>query len=127
MDAAMRRVLGADVISSPPVSRAAELAAVAVAGCDMAGRPLGAANQAISEPREPHLRLWQALTTICEHRGDGHVGQLINAGISPSEALVLQAATGRSPESGLRSHRGWSDEEWSASLSSLFTPRARRP
>src|SRR4051812_7586702 len=55
MDRAMRRVLGDDAISSSAVARAAELAAAAVAGCDMAGHPMGAANQAVAEPDEPHL------------------------------------------------------------------------
>lgn len=119
MDGAMRRVLGDEVVSSSSVARAAALAAGAVAGCDMAGRPMGGANQAIPEPAEPHLRLWQALTAIREHRGDGHVQRLIDAGVSPPEALVLQAATGRSPEEGLRSHRGWSTEEWSVAAASL--------
>jgi hypothetical protein len=119
MDGAMRRVLGDDVVSSGSVARAAELAAAAVAGCNMAGRPMGAANQAVPEPDEPHLRLWQALTAIREHRGDGHVHLLVDAGLAPAEALVLQAATGRSPEDGLRSHRGWSDDEWSAAAESL--------
>jgi hypothetical protein len=119
MDAAMRRVLGEDVILSSSVARVAALAAATVAGCTMAGRPMGAANQAVPEPDEPHLRLWQALTAIREHRGDGHVNQLVDAGLSPIEALVLQAATGRSPEDGLRANRGWSDEEWSAAVASL--------
>jgi hypothetical protein len=112
-------VLGDDVVSSSPVARAAELVAAAVAGCPMAGRPMGAANQAVREPDQPHLRLWQALTTMREHRGDGHVDRLVDAGVSPSEALVLQAATGRSPEEGLRSHRGWSAEEWTTAAASL--------
>lgn len=120
MDAALRRVLGDDVASSPAVARAAELAAAAVAGCNMAGRPMGAANQAIPEPDEPHLRLWQALTAIREHRGDGHVDRLVDADVSPPEALVLQAITGRSPEDGLRSNRGWSDDDWSAAAASLI-------
>ena len=119
MDGAMRRVLGDDAVSSPDVARAAELATAAVATCDMAGRPMGAANQATPEPDEPHLRLWQALTTMREHRGDGHVDLLVDAGVSPSEALVLQAATGRSPEMGLRANRGWSDDEWVAAVASL--------
>ncbi len=119
MDDAMRRVLGVDVVSSSSVSRAAELATAAVAGCNMAGRPMGAANQAVSDPDQPHLRLWQALTAMREHRGDGHVDQLVDAGISPCEALVLQAVTGRSPEDGLRSNRGWSADEWSAAAASL--------
>ena len=119
IDAAMRRVLGDGVVLSSSVSRAAELASAAVADCNMAGRPMGAANQALPLPDEAHLRLWQALTAIREHRGDGHVHRLVDAGISPSEALVLQAATGRSPEDGLRSNRGWSSEEWSAAAASL--------
>ncbi|HET6795494.1 MAG TPA: hypothetical protein VFH45_13675 [Acidimicrobiales bacterium] len=119
MDRALLRVLGSDVVSSPAVARAADLAAAAIAGCDMSGRPMGAANQAVALPDEPHQRLWQALTSMREHRGDGHVHQLAVAGVSPSEALVLQAATGRSPEDGLRSNRGWSPEEWSAAAASL--------
>jgi hypothetical protein len=119
LDLAMRRVLGDAVVSSPSVARAAELAARAVAGCNMAGRPMGSANQAIPEPAEAHVRLWQALTAIREHRGDGHVNRLVDAGISPCEALVLQAATGRSPEDGLRSHRGWSADDWSTAATSL--------
>lgn len=119
MDLALRRVLGEEVVSSPSVARAASLAAAAVAGCDMAGRPMGMANQALPEPAEAHLRLWQALTAIREHRGDGHVNRLLDAGVSPCEALVLQAATARSPEEGLRSHRGWSTDEWSGAVASL--------
>jgi hypothetical protein len=119
MDGAMRRVLGDEVLSSSSVLRAAELTAAAVSGCNMAGRPMGAANQAVPEPDEPHLRLWQALTTMREYRGDGHVDRLVDAGVSPSEALVLQAATGRSSEDGLRSNRGWSADEWSAAAASL--------
>jgi hypothetical protein len=108
------------VVASASLSRAAELAAAAVAGCDMSGRPMGAANQALPSPDEPHLRLWQALTAIREHRGDGHVHQLVVAGVAPSEALVLQAASGRSPEDGLRANRGWSDDDWSAATASLI-------
>jgi len=119
IDGAMRRVLGDHVVSSSSVSRAAELAAAAVSSCCMAGRPMGAANQAVPEPDEPHLRLWQALTAIREHRGDGHVGRLVDAGVLPAEALVLQAATGRSPEDGLRANRGWSPDEWSAAAAAL--------
>jgi hypothetical protein len=119
IDLAMRRMLGDTVASSPSIARAATLAARAVAACNMAGRPMGAANQALPEPDEPHLRLWQALTAIREHRGDGHVARLVDAGISPCEALVLQAATGRSTEEGLRSHRGWSAEDWTVAATSL--------
>jgi hypothetical protein len=107
------------VVASPTLDRAAELAGAAVAGCDMAGHPLGAANQALPAPDAPHLRLWQALTAMREHRGDGHVASLVDAEVSPPEALVLQAATDRSPEDGLRANRGWSDDDWSAAAESL--------
>ena len=119
IDGVMRRVLGDSVISSSSVSRVAELASAAVSSCNMAGRPMGAANQAVSESDEPHLQLWQALTAMREHRGDGHVNRLVDAGVLPSEALVLQAATGRSPEGGLRANRGWSADEWSVAGASL--------
>jgi hypothetical protein len=119
IDLALRRVLGDGVANAPEVARAAELAAAAVAGCDMTGRPVGAANQAVVEPDDPHLRLWQALTAIREHRGDGHVHRLIDADLAPSHALMLQAATGRSPEDGLRSNRGWNDDDWTAATRAL--------
>jgi hypothetical protein len=119
MDAALRRVLGDDVVGSESVERAATLAAAAVDACELSARPLGAANQAVTSPDEPHLELWQALTTIREARGDGHVHVLASAGITPPEALVLQAATGRSPEDGLRANRGWSDEEWNVAVESV--------
>lgn len=119
VDRALRRILGDEVVRSPAVARAADLASGAVAGCDMAGRALGSANQAVIPPAEPHLRLWQALTTIREHRGDGHVHCLLGAGVTPVQALVLQAATGRSPEDGLRSNRGWSDDDWASARRAL--------
>jgi len=119
IERALRRVLGDDAVRGAGVARAAELASAAVAGCDMTGRAMGAANQAVTAPDEPHLRLWQALTAIREYRGDGHVHCLVSAGVAPSHALVLQAATGRSPEDGLRSNRGWSDDDWAAAAEAL--------
>jgi len=123
IDRALRRLLGDDAVRSPEIARAAELASAAVAGCDMAGRPIGAANQAVTAPDEPHLRLWQALTAIREYRGDGHVHCLVNAGVPPSHALVLQAATGRSAEQALRANRGWTDDEWAAATHALTEQR----
>nr|MBA2624995.1 hypothetical protein [Acidimicrobiia bacterium] len=49
-----------------------------------------------------------------EHRGDGHVAALVSAGVGPLEAHVLTAAAGRTPAASLREHRGWTDQEWSA-------------
>ena len=111
MDAALRRVLG-DAIDSDDVARAASLAMDAVHSADFSGRPLGAANAALPDPERPHLRLWQALGAIREHRGDGHVACLVAEGIDPCASLVLAAATGRSDPEALRTRRGWSEDEW---------------
>jgi hypothetical protein len=111
IDRAYRRIFG-PTFDAGSFETAAELAGRAADACDVAGRPLSAANAAIERAGQPHLRLWQALTTLREHRGDGHVVSLVQAGIGPAVALVLQAATGRSPLDGVRQHRGWPDDEW---------------
>jgi hypothetical protein len=118
MDLALRRVLG-DALESPAMQTAARLAREAVESGDFDGRVLGQANAALTPPPEPHLTLWQALATLREHRGDGHVLSLVAHGVRPCEALVLQAATGRSPAEGLKANRGWTDEEWSAASEAL--------
>jgi hypothetical protein len=118
MDLALRRVLG-DAVESPAVNAAAELARAAVESGLFDGRVLGGANAALTPPSDPHVALWQALAAIREHRGDGHVMTLVAHGLRPCEALVLQAATGRSPAEGLQANRGWSDEEWGAARDAL--------
>jgi len=118
MDAALGRLLGG-AIDGPDVRRAASLATAAVHSADFSGRPLGAANAALPDPGAPHLQLWQALSAIREHRGDGHVTCLVANGVDPCESLVMQAATGRSERESLRTHRGWSDEEWRSAVMRL--------
>ncbi len=120
MDAALGRLLG-EAIEGPEVRRAASLAVAAVQAADFTGRPLGAANAALPDPGPPHLQLWQALGTVREHRGDGHVACLVANEVGPCESLVMQAATGRSERESLRSNRGWSDEEWRTAVAHLRT------
>ena len=115
MDAALRRLLG-DSIDGPEVRRAASLATAAVEAGDFSGRPLGAANAALSDPGAPHLQLWQALGAIREHRGDGHVSCLVTNEVDPCESLVMQAATDRSDRETLRTRRGWSEDEWRSAV-----------
>jgi len=86
---------------------------------DITGRPLGAANAAIALPADPVAALWQLTATLREHRGDGHIAALVNAGISGREALVLQVAAGRYPVQLIQSVRGWSDAEWAESAEKL--------
>lgn len=113
VDRAYRRLFGDD-LDAPAWREAAGLVAEAADGCDVAGRPLAAANAALDLPDRPHLRTWQCATILREHRGDGHVAALVHAGVGPAEALVLQGASGRSPRDGLQAHRGWSVDEWAA-------------
>ena len=77
------------------------------------------ANQALPDPDEPHLRLWQALTAMRETEATATSIASLTPTFRRQEALVLQAATGRSPEDGLRVNRGWSADEWSAAATSL--------
>jgi hypothetical protein len=120
VDAAYRRLLGdGDGVGGPQVRTAAALAVEAAAAADTSGRPLAAANAALPSPDEAHLALWQALTVLREHRGDGHVASLTTAGIKPCQAHVLAAAAGRSTREWLMRARGWDDAAWDAAAAEL--------
>jgi hypothetical protein len=112
VDAAVRRVLGEEWPGSAEVREARDLAVAAVAAVDAPGRPLAAANAAVTVPAEPHLELWQALTTLREHRGDGHTVALVAREIDGVQAHVLAAAAGRSDRAWLQKARGWDDAAW---------------
>ncbi|WP_042374722.1 SCO6745 family protein [Streptacidiphilus neutrinimicus] len=113
-DAALRDTLGAEALASAEMAEAAELAAEAVAACTFAGRPLGAANAALPLPEPPHLKLWQAVTTLREWRGDGHNTALLASGLDAVEVLVNAVAAGHERRSSIQPRRGWSDEAWEA-------------
>ncbi|MCI4045530.1 hypothetical protein [Streptomyces sp. TRM75563] len=79
---------------------------------------LGAANSALPWPDAPHLALWHAATVLREHRGDGHIAALAEAGLDPVESLVSFAAVGAAaPE--VFASRGWSAAEWGAARQRL--------
>lgn len=84
----------------------------ALDAAEPAGRPLFAANRDLDDPDDPVSELWQATTTLREHRGDGHVACLTAEGIGGCEAHVLFAATEGVPVELLQESRGWSAEEW---------------
>lgn len=112
VDAAVRRVLGDGWTTSDQVVEAGQLAVTAAAAVDAPGRPLAAANSAVVVPDEPHLELWQALTTLREHRGDGHTVALVAREVDGVQAHVLAAAAGRSDRAWLQKARGWDDAAW---------------
>ncbi|MBV8933326.1 MAG: hypothetical protein JOZ47_10955 [Kutzneria sp.] len=114
-DAALRRLLGDEVIGSPELADAAELARVATEVCTAQGRALFAGHADLAWPLEPHLVLWHAATLLREYRGDGHIAALQHADLSGLQALIAHTATGQGflPEVA-KSFRGWSDEQWAA-------------
>ncbi|MDF6020564.1 hypothetical protein [Streptomyces sp. JH34] len=112
VDRAYRTLFG-DRVDGPELAEAAALARRVVSAADVTGRPLAGAAAALSWPDEPHLALWHAATILREHRGDGHVAALVEAGLDPVESLVSFAAVGAArPE--VFASRGWSGAEWSA-------------
>jgi hypothetical protein len=119
-DAALRRGLG-DMVDSPEVAEAAMLArrAAESAAAFPAGRPLYAAHAELPWPAEPHLVLFHAQTLLREFRGDGHVAELLHAGITGLEALVLHVASGEADLRFLRTTRGWSTDEWAGAVDGL--------
>ena len=61
---------------------------------------------------DPAVAAWQSATICREWRGDAHVAVLVATPLTPVEALVLHAATGKVPVPALRDTRGWSDDQW---------------
>lgn len=95
------------------VAEATDLARSAVSMADLHGRPLAAANAAVAAPGTPFADLWQALTVLREHRGDGHVALLTASGLHPVEVLVVYAAwQGQVSRKFLQRSRVWDDEAW---------------
>jgi hypothetical protein len=101
------------------VAEAADLLATAAAHLEPGGRVLGAANLALPVPEEPMARLWQAATTLREHRGDGHVASVVAAGLNGREIVVWRSAFDMSREA-IQPARGWTDEEWDATTRHLI-------
>lgn len=94
------------------VPEATELAEAAAGFLDLAGRPLAAGNAALDLPEDEYAALYQVLTTIREHRGDGHVALLTSAGMNPVEVLVIQSTWGDVSRKFLQGTRLWSDDAW---------------
>ncbi|MFC3985865.1 SCO6745 family protein [Streptosporangium jomthongense] len=121
-DAGLRAILGEESVAAPELAEAAGLAGLAANACrDAPGRPLGSANAALPLPSRPHLALWQAATTLREHRGDGHFATLLHSGVEGPEALVLVVAAGADRRERLQGIREWTDEEWEAAERRLIT------
>ncbi len=109
--AALRRLLGGDA-AEQLARQVLPTARDAIARADPGGRILFAANRDVVASGDPVAELWQATTTLREHRGDGHVALLVAAGLDGCEAHALVVASeGGSPEL-YRQSRGWSEADW---------------
>ncbi|WP_046566414.1 hypothetical protein [Micromonospora sp. HK10] len=92
---------------------AADLLEEAAGRVEVAGRVLGAVNAALPRGEYPLARLWQAATTLREHRGDGHVAALVTTGLDPVEVVAWRCRVDQSRQFH-QAARGWTDEEWTA-------------
>ena len=111
VDAALRRILG-EHIHAPQVAEAADLAAEALTGCRLDGRPLFAAYASLPWPRSDHMRLWHAATLLREHRGDGHIAANLAHGLDGLASHVAHIASGTISRDLGQPARGWTDDEW---------------
>lgn len=123
MQACLARLL-ADVEEPTPtddeVAEATGLAERAMADVFLGGRPLAAANARVPRSGLSLADLWQAITTLREYRGDGHVALLTTAGLSPVEAIVLFAGwQDQVSRRFLQRTRLWDDDAWAAGVDGL--------
>jgi hypothetical protein len=87
---------------------------------EVGGRPLFAAHTSVPWPDEgAPMRAWWAATLIREHRGDGHIAALVDAGVGPCEALVLQSTYAGIPRETLQGTRKWPEDQWEAATDAL--------
>ncbi|POX51004.1 hypothetical protein C3489_21195 [Streptomyces sp. Ru71] len=120
VDAALRRLLGDQAVTSDGMAEAARLALRAAEACSRAGRPLYAAHADLPVPEEPHLAFWHAATLLREHRGDGHLAVLVAAELDGLEAVVTHTATGKGmAPPWVFTTRGWTREDWNAAQERL--------
>src|SRR6201996_8113744 len=110
------------------VKAAAGLLDRAPDGLDYPGRVLSAANGAVASGAldndaldgavDDLGRLWQATTTLREHRGDGHFAAVVAAGMDGCEVLALRCGLDMDRAT-MQPIRGWTDEQWDAARERL--------
>jgi hypothetical protein len=110
------------------------------ARCTGEGRPLTGANRGLWPSVEVALlrldvpariiavgEVWQACTTVREHRGDGHVAALLTHDVCGLEAHLLAAGTLGVPAEVLRDSRGWTATQWDEGVARLAGRGLLRP
>jgi hypothetical protein len=109
----------APALTAAEVAEARSIVDPVVAGLDLAGKPLAAANAALALPADPMLALWQQVTVLREWRGDVHIALLLANRIGPCDCMVLQVGTGRFPLGITQATRQWDETEWAAAIGTL--------
>lgn len=112
------------VVREMPTEDIAELAELLHAAADGAasrveGCAIASGVAAMAFPTEPHLVVWHAHHLLREHRGDAHVANLVVAGLSRIEALVVDCAKSGFPATHMRAGRFWTEEAWEAAVDGL--------
>ena len=102
----------AGIESSPRLEVAVDLLERCIDDAPLGGRPLAAAQASAPRPGDPIGRLWQAATTLREHRGDGHVAALLTHGIGGRESHVLLATAQGFDPATYEATRDFTPEEW---------------
>lgn len=118
-DRTLRGLLGDQLLQSPELAEAAELARRAAEAAAPQGRPLFAAYTALAWPQKFYLVLWHAATLLREHRGDGHVAALVHADLTPCQAHMLAIASGMTTRPVLDLSRRWTEADWDQAQEAL--------
>lgn len=119
---ALRRVLS-DGAADRLAEKALPVLEETIGRATGAGRPLFSANRDTAVPEDSVAALWQAATTLREHRGDSHVALLSCEGLDGCEAHVLFAACEAVPAEMYQQSRGWSAQDWQAAVERLIARR----
>ncbi|SDI80384.1 hypothetical protein SAMN05444157_0234 [Frankineae bacterium MT45] len=110
--AALRRLI------PPPLWRDWEATDLTLPRPEVLERPMATAQAAAPRPTDPLMALWHDCTVLREHRGDGHLLALVEAGFKWPQPHLLLGASGRlDPRQ--REYRGWIEAEWSTAASQL--------
>ena len=88
-------------------------------GRRLRGPGAGRGQPGAAPAREPHLALWQAATTLREHRGDGHIAVLVARGVAPVASHLIKAAAGESDPEVLRTGRKFAEPAWAEGAAAL--------
>ena len=105
--ASLQRLLGAELATPVEIETVADTLLESLHGLDATARPLFAALRSLPLPPDPHGRLWRAAELVREHRGDGHLGACINAGLDPVAMTLLTELWLGYPAGAYLSSRGY--------------------